>query len=186
MMFSPLVRISLATMLCLIGASGTAEAVSDSTLEKAGQGVAIALPLIAGGIAIYKDDWVGLGQESTDAIVDYGTAYALKQIVHVRRPDHSDFKSFPSTTQAVASVASSFLWARYGWRYGLPAFVVGGFVSYSLSHTKQNNWYDTIAASAIDAGVAHFLDTPYHEPRNFRTELSVTPDGASFRLAYNF
>ena len=32
-----------------------------ATTESAGTDVAIALPLIAGGITLYKDDWTGVG-----------------------------------------------------------------------------------------------------------------------------
>ena len=102
---------------------------SEEHIKTAGTAVAIAMPLIAGGITLYKHDWTGLAQLGTETVLTVGTAYALKQIVKERRPDGSDFQSFPSDTTALSASGSSYLWGRYGWRYGLPAFVATQFVS---------------------------------------------------------
>ena len=141
-------RMTLATIL-LLGAAGPAFA---SGIESAGTGVAIALPVIAGGISLYQDDRTGLAQLTVDTVATVGTAYALKNIVRERRPDGSDTQSFPSDTTALAASGSSYLWGRYGWQYGLPAFVATQFVSYSRIQAKKHHWYDTLASSAIIAG----------------------------------
>ena len=57
-----------------------------SGIESAGTGVAIALPLIAGGISLYKDDRTGLAELTVDTLATVGTAYALKNIVREQRP----------------------------------------------------------------------------------------------------
>ena len=80
--------------------------------EAIGTSVAIALPVAAAGIAAYKRDWRGVVYLGIDTLATVGTAFALKQIVRERRPDGSDFKSFPSDTTALAASGSSFLWAR--------------------------------------------------------------------------
>src|SRR5579872_2400922 len=100
-------------------------------IETMGTGVAIALPLAAAGITLYKDDRPGLFRLAVESVLTVGTAYALKNIVRERRPDGSDWHSFPSGTTALAASGSSFLWRRYGWQYGLPAFALSQFVSYS-------------------------------------------------------
>jgi membrane-associated phospholipid phosphatase len=165
--------------------AGTGAALADS-IESAGTDAAVALPLIAGGIAVYKGDWSGIGQLGIDTVATVGTVYALKHFVREQRPDHSDFQSFPSDTVALSASGSSFLWARYGWRYGLPALVVSEFVAYSRVEAKKHHWYDTLASSGIAAGYAFAFDSRYREPRQFYTELSATPDSAYFHLSYNF
>ena len=61
-----------------------------------------------------------------------GTAWALKHVVREQRPDHSDFQSFPSDTAALAfAPGASFLWDRYGWQVGVPAYAAAGFVGWS-------------------------------------------------------
>ncbi len=153
-------------------------------IETLGTGIAIALPLTAGGIALYKKDKKGLVQLVVESAFTVGTAYALKNIVRERRPDGSDYQSFPSDTTALAASGSSFLWGRYGWEYGLPATALTQFVSYSRIQARQHRWYDTLASSAIAAGYSYALTTPFKRRYNIDTSLSAAPDGAVVRLSY--
>jgi membrane-associated phospholipid phosphatase len=181
-MFTPLTRTLAILMLLTAGTTAAAA----STLESLGTGLAIALPVAAGGIAIYKDDWVGVGQLGVGTVATVGTAEILKKIVREQRPDKSDYKSFPSDTVALSASGSSFLWARYGWRYGLPALAVTEFVAYTRVNAKKHHWYDTLASSGIAAGYAFVFDTRYHEPRHLYSSLSASPDSAYLQLTYNF
>ena len=156
------------------------------TLTHLGEGVAIALPLLAGGVTLYKDDWTGTVQLAEDGILTVGTAYALKNIVHEERPDGSDDHSFPSGTVAVAASGSSFLWGRYGWEYGVPAFLLTQFVSYTRIQAKQHHWYDTLASSAIAAGYGYMVTTPLKRRYGIDTALSMSPAGPAIQLSYAF
>jgi membrane-associated phospholipid phosphatase len=158
----------------------------EKNIESAGTAVAIALPLTAVGISLLKHDNMGLAQLTVETALTVGTAYALKEIVREQRPDGSDFHSFPSGQTALSASASSYLWGRYGWQYGLPAFFATQFVSYSRVQARQHHWYDTLASSAIAAGYGYVLTTPFKRHPNLRTSLAASPDGASFTLSYNF
>lgn len=158
----------------------------NSTLQTAGTGVAIALPLIAGGIAFDKGDTHGVGQLVLITGLSVGTAYGLKQFVREKRPDGSDYESFPSDTTALAASGSGFLWRRYGWQYGLPAFAASQFVSFTRVDAKKHHWYDTLASSAIAAGYSYVIASPYKERSHWRTSLSAAPDGGYLALAYDF
>src|SRR5476651_559600 len=177
-MYSSLAR-AFAALLFLI--AGTGAAMADH-IETAGTDLAVLLPMIAGGIAIYKDDWVGVGQLGVGTVATVGTAYGLKHVVREQRPDKSDYQSFPSDTVALSASGSSFLWARYGWQYGLPALAVSEFVAYTRVDAKKHHWFDTLASSGIAAGYAFIFDTRYHEPRNFYSSLSATPDSAYLQV----
>jgi hypothetical protein len=113
---------------------------TQKNIETLGTGIAIALPLTAGGIALYKNDKKGLVQLVVESALTVGTAYALKNIVRERRPDGSDYQSFPSDTTALAASGSSFVWGRYGWEYGLPATALTQFVSYILNAFQPLNF----------------------------------------------
>jgi membrane-associated phospholipid phosphatase len=186
-------RILLAVLLYAAGgaqaATTTTSAVKPLTstekdIETVGTGVSIALPLVAAGIAWDKHDRVGLAQLTVETVLTVGTVYALKNIVREKRPDGSDYQSFPSDTTALAASGSSFLWGRYGWEYGLPAFAATQFVSYSRIQAKQHHWYDTLASSAIAAGYGYVLTTRFKQKYNVDTSLSASPDGAFLHLSY--
>lgn len=161
-------------------------AFANSTLETAGTGVAIALPIIAGGITLYKDDRTGTAQLILETGLTVGTAYALKQFVREKRPDGSDYHSFPSNTTALAASGSSFLWGRYGWQYGVPAFLATQFVSFTRVEAKQHHWYDTLASSAIAAGYGYVVTTPFERRYRIHTSLEAAPNGAFLQMSYNF
>jgi membrane-associated phospholipid phosphatase len=154
-------------------------------IETAGTAVAIALPLTAAGIAAYKNDWNGVVDLGLTTLATVGTAYALKNIIREKRPDGSDYQSFPSDTSALASSGSSFLWARYGWQYGLPAFAASAFVSYSRVEAKKHHWYDTAASTALAIGYSAFF-TPRYSKYKIYSWLDTSPDGATLRVAYNY
>lgn len=159
---------------------------TQKNIETLGTGIAIALPVVAGGIALWKHDRVGVAQLAVEGLLTVGTAYALKNIVHEERPDGSDFQSFPSETTALAASGSSFLWGRYGWQYGLPATALTSFVSYSRVQARQHRWYDTLASSALAAGYGYVVTTPFKRRYHIDTSLSASPDGAAVRLSYAF
>lgn len=170
-------------LLCLSAQGASAE---NKTITTAGTGIAIALPVIAGGITLYKNDWTGTAELVATTVATVGTAYALKQVIRSRRPDGSDFKSFPSDTTALAASGSSFLFRRYGWEYGLPAFAASQFVSYSRVQANKHRWYDTLASSAIAFGYASILTTRFQKRYNIYSELEATPDGAMLQMSYRF
>ena len=178
----PIRSATLAVALLLAQQTGA----SAKALTTAGTGVAIALPLIAGGISVYKDDWAGVGQLAVDTVATVGTVYALKNIVRERRPDGSDWQSFPSDTTALGASGSSYLWARYGWQYGLPAFAASQFVSFTRVDAKKHHWYDTAASSLIAIGYSQIFTTHFRERYNVYTDLDASPDGAMLRVAYDF
>jgi len=131
------------------------------TSESLGTDVAIALPVIAGGITLYKDDWKGAAQVTVDTIATVGVAYGLKHVIREQRPDKSDFQSMPSDTSALAFAPAQFLWDRYGWQYGVPAYAAATFVAWSRVDAQKHHWYDVAASAGIAFGVSKIFTTRY-------------------------
>ena len=175
-----------ASLLCSMPAYAGTKSAGSKTIESAGTAMAIALPLVAGGMTLIKHDRIGSAQLLAETLLTVGTAYGLKSIVRERRPDGSDYRSFPSDTTALSASGSSFLWGRYGWEYGLPAFAVTQFVSYSRVQAKKHHWYDTLASSALAAGYGYVLTTPFEKRYHIQTSMTPTPDGAMVQFAYRW
>ena len=53
---------------------------------------------------------------------------ALKYTVRRERPDGSNNKSFPSGHSASAFATATVLHRHYGWKIGVPAYALGGYV----------------------------------------------------------
>lgn len=164
-----------------------AEAAGNKTVTHAGDILRFALPAAAAGISLYKDDYTGLAQFAVAYAATVGIAEGLKQVVHERRPDGSDFKSFPSASAASAQAASAYLWHRYGWQYGVPAFGLGLLVGYSRVQARKHHWYDVAASDAIAIGVNYLVVSRYHSPNyDYRFSAGASPDGVSVQFAMNF
>lgn len=166
--------------LLLLGAQGA----SAAGIEGVGTGVAIALPMIAGGISLAKTDWTGMAELGVDTVLTVGTAYALKHVVKEKRPDGSDYQSFPSDTSALAFAPAQYLWDRYGWEYGVPAYAAAGFVAYSRVDARKHHWYDVTASAVLAFGIGKLIDTPYHGKLVYGAGLA---DGGGYAsLQYRF
>ena len=151
-----------------------------------GKAVAIAIPLAAGGVVLLHDwDWRGAKELTVDTALTVGTALLLKQIVREQRPDKSDWHSFPSDTAALAFAPASFLWDRYGWQYGAPAYLAAGYVGYERVNSKQHHWYDVAASAALGWGYSRLITTRYTHKR-FYTNLYANADGAYVDFSYRW
>lgn len=176
-------------------ASGIASAATstppDQGLRDVGQGIALALPLVAGGISLYKDDWNGAGQLVLATGATLGTTYLLSHFVKEQRPyckglPGCDNRSFPSDTAAVAFAPAQYLWNRYGWEYGVPAYALAGFAGATRVISGEHRVWD-VATSGVIAWVYNWAITGrYHAPENVYSGLYATPHGAMFALNYRW
>lgn len=152
----------------------------------AGKGVAIALPILAGGATLLHDwDWQGAKELAVDEGLTIGTALLLKQIVREQRPDHSDFRSFPSLTTAVAAAPAAYLWDRYGWEYGVPAYLATGYVGYSVVNDREHHWWDAVASVGIAWTWSRLVTSQWHE-RGLDTDAYASSQGAYVKLTYRW
>ncbi|HZQ39480.1 MAG TPA: phosphatase PAP2 family protein, partial [Rhizomicrobium sp.] len=175
------VRPALAAFALMV-LSGAASA---DTIKSTGTDVAIALPLVAAGVSLYEDDRMGLAQLTVDTVATVGTAFALKHVVHEQRPNHTDFQSFPSDTSALAFAPAQYLWDRYGWEYGVPAYAAAIYTGYSRVEAKEHHWYDVAASAGIAFGFSKIFTTRYHPP-GLIYGAEVLPGGGYVHLSYNF
>jgi len=182
-----LARIPAAAFLSVFASDAIAATTKSShgSIETAGAVVAIALPLAAGAVSVSKDDWDGLAKLAVVTVATVGTSYALQHVTHEERPDMSDDHSFPSSTSALAFAPAQFLWNRYGWEYGLPAYAAAGFVGYSRVESQQHHWWDVAASAGISWGFNRWLTNRYYNPDIYGT-ASLMPGGGYVGVSYRF
>ena len=150
-----------ATCSLIVGAVGLASpaAASDhgwSTASGIGRDVLVAAAL---GVPAVQGDWRGDLQAGGSILLAEGAAYGLKRALPEQRPDHSDNKSFPSGHAALSFAAAATLENRYGWKVGIPAFIVASFVGASRVEDRKHHWYDVAAGAAIGTGSGFLLTT---------------------------
>jgi membrane-associated phospholipid phosphatase len=90
---------------------------------------------------------------------------------------------FPSGHAAFVTSSAAFLQDRYGWKYGVPAYLLVGYVSYVRVDTDHHRWRDVIAGSLVSYGISKFFVTPQNA-----THIApiIGPDMIGFRWERSF
>ncbi len=129
-------------------------------IETAGDALAIALPAAAAGLTFGFRDGQGALQFGESEALALGVTYGLKWTIDGKRPN-GDNQSFPSAHASTSFVSAEFIRKRYGWDYGIPAYIVATFVAYSRVEAKQHYAHDVIAGAAIGIGSSYLFTYPY-------------------------
>jgi membrane-associated phospholipid phosphatase len=159
------------------------QAQASSTFEKYGDIGQFAIPAIAAGISWYQGDYDGLKEFGYALLSTTATVEVLKHTVDATRPNGGDM-SFPSGHTAWAFSGASYLQMRYGWSYGLPAYVAAGAVGWSRVESDNHYWRDVIAGAAIATGFSYLFTSP-----KSGTQLAFYPtimDGDARGIAVSF
>lgn len=162
------------TALCLtfsLQAQEIAVTGSRKAVRTSGDVGAILLPVAGLTAILINKDWEGLKQGVFAGATTLGVTYALKYIVKKDRPDHSDNHSFPSMHTSVSFTAAAFIQRRYGWKWGLPAYVLSTYVGWSRVYGKKHDWWDVAAGAAIGAGSSYIFTRPFAK----KHELTISP-----------
>jgi membrane-associated phospholipid phosphatase len=77
------------------------------------------------------------------------TAGALKLTVSERRPDHSDYRSFPSGHAARAFAGAELVRSEYGWAWGIGAYALATGVGVLRITGDHHYTHDVLAGAAI-------------------------------------
>lgn len=149
---------------------------SRKAVRTSGDVGAILLPVAGLTAILVNKDWQGLKQGVFAGATTLGVTYALKYIVKKDRPDHSDRHSFPSMHTSVSFTAASFIQRRYGWKWGIPAYVVSSYVGWSRVYGKKHDWWDVAAGAAIGIGSSYIFTRPFAKKHNL-TLSPVAGDG---------
>jgi membrane-associated phospholipid phosphatase len=81
------------------------------------------------------------------AVVNFSYTEVLKVTVRRERPDGSDNKSFPSGHTSNAFALATVAERHYGWKVGVPAYVVAGLVGASRIE-QDKHWLSDVVAGA--------------------------------------
>lgn len=109
------------------------------------------------GVGIYSAGWLfdssKLAVTGADVmraqLVSQVWVQALKFTVQRTRPDGSNDYSFPSGHSASAFATASVLQRHYGWKVGVPAYVVAGYVATARVHDNRHYLSDVVFGAAM-------------------------------------
>ena len=125
----------------------------NTVITTSGDVLQLAIPAAAfASTLIWKEEGT---QPTWQFVKAYGSSFvieqALKHIVQKPRPDGSDNLSFPSGHTTSAFSGAAFIQRKYGWKYGVPSYILASYVGYTRIQAKKtrrlgcacrsHNWY---------------------------------------------
>ncbi len=125
------------------------DALGKSSAEKNGDLLMVAIPAAGYGAALFLKDGDGRVQFYRSFLLNLGATYFLKTVIDKQRPDGSGTDSFPSGHTSVSFQGASFIQARYGWKYGIPAFAAASYVAWSRVNADRHDELDVLAGASM-------------------------------------
>jgi membrane-associated phospholipid phosphatase len=156
---------------------------TEKAIQDTGDIIQLGLPIIAGLSTLIMNDTQGTWQFVKSFGFNLGITYAFKYSINKPRPDGAtDGYAFPSGHTSVAFQSASFIQRRYGWEYGIPAYVLAGFVAYSRLEglNDRHDGWDVLGGIITGVGSSYLFTTPYKD----KLKLSFTADQDQFLIGF--
>lgn len=129
-------------------------------IETAGEVLTFLLPVMAAGLTVGFMDTEGMLQLGASGALTLGVTYGIKYTINETAPN-GDSHSFPSAHTSVSFASAEFMRKRYGWEYGIPAYVAATFVAFSRVEANDHYTNDVIAGAFIGIASSYLFTQPY-------------------------
>jgi membrane-associated phospholipid phosphatase len=144
-------------LFCLVTGTGVH---AGNSIEAAGEVLTLLLPATAAGLTVGFKDGQGALQLVESVALTAAVTYGLKYTITESAPN-GDSHSFPSAHTSLSFASAEFLLKRYGWQYGIPAYVAATFVAVSRVEAKDHYTHDVLAGAAIGIASSYLFTRPY-------------------------
>ena len=155
----------------------------NKTLETSGDVLLFAMPLAAISTTIIMGDKEGTWQFTKGLVVNEALTIGLKLIIDKQRPNMESNDAFPSGHTSTTFQSAAFIQKRYGWKYGIPSYLLAGFTGYSRINADKHDIYDVLAGAVIGVGSSYLFTTPYQQEH---LELTFSGGNGNYLLGFKY
>ena len=128
-----------------------------SDKEKQADILMLALPASAYLLTLNKQDEQGAWSLTKSLGLAAISTLALNSIIDKDSPNGKSSDAFPSGHAAIAFGSAAFIQKRYGWRPGIPAYIVASYVGWLPVETDDHDSADVFAGAAVGITSSYFL-----------------------------
>jgi hypothetical protein len=140
-------------------------------MEVSGDILQFAIPLGALASTYY---YQGNDKPHWQMLKAYGASliftHSVKHIINKRRPNGGNY-SFPSGHTTAAFSGAAFLHLRYGWKIGIPAYLLASYVGYTRIVAHKHDKWDVLGGAIVGIGGALLFVKPYQSQTGSPTTL---------------
>ncbi len=152
-------------------------------IQTAGDVLAFTLPATALTSSLVIGDYKGTWQFAKGAMLNQALTIGLKYAIDKKRPYNNGDLAFPSGHTSTTFQSAAFIQKRYGWKYGIPAYLLAGFTGYSRINAQKHDGWDVLSGAVVGIGSAYLFTTPYQKEH---MELTFANDSDSFVLGLKY
>lgn len=135
---------------------------------------------------IWKDGQKGTWQFSKSLVSTIAITWGLKLLIDKERPNGESLNSFPSGHTSVSFASAAFIQKRYGWKYGVPAYVLAGYVGFSRIEANKHDEWDVLAGAIIGTGMSYLFTKPFDKENNINFSSGFMDNTPTFKITYTF
>lgn len=143
-----------------------------------------ALPVSAYLLTRNKRDTEGTRALAKSLGLTAATTLALNSIIDKDSPNLRSDEAFPSGHTSIAFGSAAFIQRRYGWRPGIPAYLVAGYVGHLRMETDDHDAADVIGGAAVGIISSYLLTKPFNENVNVSAWADGNSAGLQFQLRW--
>ncbi len=160
-----------------------------SRVEDIGDVIQVVLPASGFIASLVDGDKKSLKEFGFSFAATVVTTHGLKAIIRKKRPgDSMSYDAMPSGHTSAAFHGASFIQRKYGWSYGVPAYVLAGFVGYSRVEgiNRRHDVWDVLAGAALGISTSYIL---VKKRAQNKVDLDIEVlgnDGGALRLVYRW
>ena len=70
------------------------------------------------------------------------------------------------TIETTTDILMSFIQRRYGWKFGLPAYLLSAYVGWGRTYAKKHDWWAIIGGAAIGTASSYIFTRPFARKHN--------------------
>lgn len=139
--------------------------------RRVGDVLAYALPIGTLGFEFARGEYQGAWQFTESFGVAAAATEGLARVTHVERPDHSNFRSFPSGHATAAFAPATYVHRRYGFAYAWPLYAAAVYVGHTRVAAHRHRWADVAGSAAVSGAASWWLVDPAPNRR-----IALVPD----------
>ena len=151
---------------------------ADSSKDDQADILMVALPASAYLLTLSKKDNQGAWSLTKSLGLTALSTVALNSIIDKDSPNGSSSDAFPSGHTSIAFSSAAFIQRRYGWRPGIPAYLVATYVGHLRMETDDHDAMDVIGGAAVGVLSSYLLTKPFND----NVKISAWADSKSTGL----
>ena len=170
--------------LIVIAILGSWPCHADSDKDKQADMLMLALPTSAYILTLNKQDNEGAWALTKSLSLTVLSTIALNSIIDKDSPNGSSTDAFPSGHTSIAFSSAAFIQRRYGWRPGIPAYLVATYVGHLRVETDDHDATDVIGGAAIGIISSYLLTKPFDDNVRVAAWADSKSAGLQFQIQW--